>query len=83
MLYSFFNLIIVFLPSGWRRETVIRGVTKSGGIKGDVTYVAPDSSNKFKQMSDVTQVCLNVKLYAPLIDIHVNYSTWITKKVLN
>lgn len=30
-------------------------MTKSGGIKGDVTYVAPDSSNKFKQMSDVTQ----------------------------
>lgn len=32
-------------------------MTKTGGIKGDVTYVAPDSSNKFKQMSDITQVC--------------------------
>lgn len=41
---------------GWKRETIIRGLTKSGGIKGDVTYVAPDSANKFKQMSDVTQV---------------------------
>ncbi|XP_044265111.1 bromodomain adjacent to zinc finger domain protein 2B-like isoform X8 [Tribolium madens] len=43
------------LEKGWKRETVIRGLTKSGGIKGDVTYVAPDSANKFKQMSDVTQ----------------------------
>ncbi|RZC05013.1 bromodomain adjacent to zinc finger domain protein 2B, partial [Asbolus verrucosus] len=41
--------------TGWKRETIIRGLTKSGGIKGDVTYVAPDSANKFKQMSDVTQ----------------------------
>lgn len=31
-------------------------MTKNGGIKGDVTYAAPDSSNKFKQMSDITQV---------------------------
>ncbi|XP_015837092.1 bromodomain adjacent to zinc finger domain protein 2B isoform X4 [Tribolium castaneum] len=43
------------LEKGWKRETVIRGLTKSGGLKGDVTYVAPDSANKFKQMSDVTQ----------------------------
>lgn len=45
-----------FFKLGWKRETIIRGITKNGGIKGDVTYVAPDSSNKFKQMSDVTQV---------------------------
>lgn len=32
-------------------------MTKNGGIKGDVTYTAPDSANKFKQMSDITQVC--------------------------
>jgi hypothetical protein len=43
------------LEKGWKRETIIRGLTKSGGIKGDVIYVAPDSANKFKQMSDVTQ----------------------------
>ncbi|XP_063919473.1 bromodomain adjacent to zinc finger domain protein 2B-like isoform X4 [Zophobas morio] len=43
------------LEKGWKRETVIRGLTKSGGIKGDVTYIAPDSANKFKQMSDITQ----------------------------
>lgn len=46
-----------FTYLGWKRETIIRGVTKNGGIKGDVTYAAPDSSNKFKQMSDITQVC--------------------------
>ncbi|KAL1513282.1 hypothetical protein ABEB36_002708 [Hypothenemus hampei] len=49
------RLLRVPLERGWRRETIIRGVTKNGGIKGDVTYAAPDSSNKFKQMSDVTQ----------------------------
>ncbi|XP_060523165.1 uncharacterized protein LOC132700053 isoform X3 [Cylas formicarius] len=49
------RLLRVPLERGWKRETVIRGLTKSGGIKGDVTYSAPDTSNKFKQMSDVTQ----------------------------
>ncbi|CAG9766317.1 unnamed protein product [Ceutorhynchus assimilis] len=49
------RMLRVPLDRGWRRETIIRGVTKNGGIKGDVTYAAPDSSNKFKQMSDVTQ----------------------------
>ncbi|KAK9720736.1 Methyl-CpG binding domain [Popillia japonica] len=43
------------LEKGWKRETIIRGVSKSGAIKGDVTYIAPDSSNKFKQMSDISQ----------------------------
>ncbi|XP_018573491.1 bromodomain adjacent to zinc finger domain protein 2B isoform X3 [Anoplophora glabripennis] len=49
------RLLRVPLEKGWKRETVIRGLTKNGGIKGDVTYNAPDSANKFKQMSDVTQ----------------------------
>ncbi|KAJ8955723.1 hypothetical protein NQ318_008595 [Aromia moschata] len=49
------RLLRVPLERGWKRETVIRGLTKNGGIKGDVTYIAPDSANKFKQMSDVTQ----------------------------
>ncbi|XP_076268643.1 bromodomain adjacent to zinc finger domain 2B toutatis isoform X4 [Rhynchophorus ferrugineus] len=49
------RLLRVPLEKGWKRETVIRGVTKNGGIKGDVSYAAPDSSNKFKQMSDITQ----------------------------
>ncbi|XP_019757986.2 bromodomain adjacent to zinc finger domain protein 2B isoform X3 [Dendroctonus ponderosae] len=49
------RLLRVPLEKGWRRETILRGVTKSGSIKGDVTYTAPSSSNKFKQMSDITQ----------------------------
>ncbi|KAJ8924293.1 hypothetical protein NQ315_007086 [Exocentrus adspersus] len=49
------RLLRVPLEKGWKRETVIKGLTKNGGIKGDVTYAAPDSANKFKQMSDVTQ----------------------------
>ncbi|XP_065166664.1 bromodomain adjacent to zinc finger domain protein 2B isoform X6 [Atheta coriaria] len=49
------RMLKIPLEKGWKRETIIRGITKSGGIKGDVTYVAPESSNKFKQMSDVTQ----------------------------
>lgn len=44
------------LEKGWKRETIIRGISKNGGIKGDVTYAAPDSNNKFKQMSDISQV---------------------------
>lgn len=43
------------LELGWKRETVIRGLTKNGSIKGDVTYTAPDSTNKFKQLSDIVQ----------------------------
>ncbi|CAH0551752.1 unnamed protein product [Brassicogethes aeneus] len=49
------RLLRIPLELGWKRETIIRGITKNGGIKGDVTYAAPDSANKFKQMSDVTQ----------------------------
>ncbi|XP_057663920.1 bromodomain adjacent to zinc finger domain protein 2B isoform X2 [Diorhabda carinulata] len=49
------RLLRIPLEKGWKRETVIRGLSKNGFLKGDVTYAAPDSSNKFKQMSDVTQ----------------------------
>lgn len=66
---------------GWKRETIIRGVTKNGGIKGDVTYVAPDSSNKFKQMSDITQVFVLI-IVNNFFNCYFN-STWITKKALN
>ncbi|XP_072379907.1 bromodomain adjacent to zinc finger domain protein 2B isoform X1 [Diabrotica undecimpunctata] len=49
------RLLRVPLEKGWKRETIIRGLTKNGNLKGDVTYTAPDSSNKFKQMSDISQ----------------------------
>lgn len=44
------------LEQGWKRETIIRGLTKNGGIKGDVCYTPPDSSIKLKQVSDIAQV---------------------------
>ncbi|XP_025834875.1 uncharacterized protein LOC108740196 isoform X2 [Agrilus planipennis] len=49
------NMLRVPLAKGWRRETIIRGLGKNGTIKGDISYIAPDSSNKFRQMSDITQ----------------------------
>ncbi|EAT46809.1 AAEL002037-PA [Aedes aegypti] len=41
------------LEKGWRRETVIRGLTKNGQIKGDVFYYPPQSLNKMKGMNQV------------------------------
>ncbi|XP_055614522.1 spidroin-1-like, partial [Uranotaenia lowii] len=41
------------LEKGWRRETVIRGLTKNGQIKGDVFYYPPQSMNKMKGMNQV------------------------------
>lgn len=47
------------LEKGWRRETVIRGLTKNGQIKGDVFYYPPQSLNKMKGMNQVQLVsCL-------------------------
>lgn len=44
------------LEKGWRRETVIRGLTKNGQIKGDVFYYPPQSMNKMKGMNQVQLV---------------------------
>ncbi|XP_058819752.1 uncharacterized protein LOC131682355 isoform X3 [Topomyia yanbarensis] len=41
------------LEKGWRRETVIRGLTKNGQIKGEVFYYPPQSLNKMKGMNQV------------------------------
>ncbi|XP_075169426.1 bromodomain adjacent to zinc finger domain 2B toutatis isoform X2 [Haematobia irritans] len=38
---------------GWKRETVIRGLTKAGQIKGEVTYYAPGSNVPLKSMGQV------------------------------
>jgi Methyl-CpG binding domain len=44
------------LSEGWKRETVIRGLTKSGHLKGDVYYYSPESPTvKLKTMSQVKQ----------------------------
>ncbi|KAF5304691.1 hypothetical protein FQA39_LY09468 [Lamprigera yunnana] len=62
------------LEKGWKRETVIRGLGKNGNIKGDVIYIAPDSSNKFKQMSDITQY-LDYQESADLTKEHFTFSS--------
>lgn len=44
------------LVEGWKRETIIRGLTKSGHLKGDVYYYPPsNSSAKLKTMSQIKQ----------------------------
>lgn len=44
------------LDKGWRRETVIRGLTKNGQIRGDVYYYAPGSQSKLKHIGQVQTV---------------------------
>ncbi|XP_061392487.1 uncharacterized protein LOC133327957 [Musca vetustissima] len=41
------------LDLGWKRETVIRGLTKAGQIKGEVTYYAPGSNVPLKSIGQV------------------------------
>lgn len=36
------------LDKGWKRETIIRGLTKNGQIRGEVCYMAPGSQTKIK-----------------------------------
>lgn len=44
------------LVEGWKRETVIRGLTKSGHLKGDVYYCSPyNPTVKLKTLSQVQQ----------------------------
>lgn len=50
------------LVEGWKRETIIRGLTKSGHLKGDVYYLSPYSSSvKLKTMSQVKQELSKLK----------------------
>lgn len=44
------------LAEGWKRETIIRGLTKSGHLKGDVYYYSPyNTSVKLKTLNQVKQ----------------------------
>lgn len=45
------------LDKGWKRETIIRGLTKNGQIRGDVCYYAPGSQIKLKHIGQVQTVC--------------------------
>lgn len=50
------------LQQGWRRETIIHGLTKNGQIKGDVYYMAPGSQTKLKSMQQIQDVSF-AKIY--------------------
>jgi hypothetical protein len=41
------------LTQGWKRETIIRGLTKSGHLKGEVHYISPSNDVKIKNMSQI------------------------------
>lgn len=45
------------LEHGWRRETVINGVSCTGVVKGEVTYYSP-CGRRFKQYPDVVRVSI-------------------------
>lgn len=50
------ELLRIPLEKGWKRETILRGLSKNGGIRGDVTYQAPGSSTLLKNMSQILPV---------------------------
>lgn len=41
------------LERGWKRETIIKGLTKYGQIRGDVYYMAPNSQTKIKNFTQL------------------------------
>lgn len=44
------------LEKGWKRETIIRGLTKNGQIRGDVFYYAPGTTAKLKHIGQIQTV---------------------------
>ncbi|XP_055319617.1 bromodomain adjacent to zinc finger domain protein 2B isoform X4 [Sitodiplosis mosellana] len=44
------------LDKGWKRETIIRGLTKNGQIRGDVFYYAPGNTTKLKHIGQVQTI---------------------------
>lgn len=44
------------LERGWKRETVIKGLTKSGQIRGDVYYFAPSNTTKLRNFMQLETV---------------------------
>lgn len=50
------------LTEGWKRETIIRGLTRSGHLKGDVYYYSPYNANvKLKTMNQIKQELIRCK----------------------
>lgn len=48
------------LDKGWKRETIIHGLTKNGQIKGDVYYLDPYNQTKLKNFNQI-QTALDQK----------------------
>lgn len=47
------------LSDGWKRETIIKGLTKSGGLKGDVYYYSPyNTTTKITNMNQLKEELL-------------------------
>lgn len=46
------------LELGWKRETIIKGLTKAGQIRGDVCYYSPGSNVKLKSIGQIFTVSL-------------------------
>lgn len=44
------------LDKGWKRETIIRGLTKNGQIRGDVYYYAPGTQTRLKHIGQIQTV---------------------------
>ncbi|XP_055688783.1 bromodomain adjacent to zinc finger domain protein 2B isoform X2 [Lutzomyia longipalpis] len=65
--------LLVPLNQGWKRETVIRGLTKTGQIIGDVIYMPPKSQLKLKTMEEVEIVI--EKQYPVLTKDNFSFST--------
>jgi hypothetical protein len=49
------------LEHGWRRETVINGVSRTGLVRGEVMYYSP-CGRRFKQYPDVVRVSVTVHM---------------------
>lgn len=46
------------LEKGWKRETIIRGLTKNSQIRGDISYYAPGSQTKLKHIGSIQTVTI-------------------------
>lgn len=67
------------LEQGWKRETIIKGLTKSGVILGDVYYTPPDSNAKLKQW---TEVVMHLEQSSKFADLTRDNFTFSCKLIL-
>lgn len=66
------------LSQGWKRETIIRGLTRSGHLKGDVHYYSPmNDSVKFKNMAQI-----KTELAATKSNLNEEYFSFAARKII-